>query len=338
MHSCLLGFIRIGGKSGVQKALGVEMNVSHRIVFGSGHRGGHTLVPEILETGWGSFVIADCGHLRPHAHPDAFEFCFILGGEVEWNTGTSVDILREGDVYISQPDEVHWGTDSVMHPCSLYWVIVGSFACGFNWGGMDVQLARELDTRLREIRGHRVRGSPKLRAAFQEIVDEHRLGSGSEYQRLLRQGSARAALLGLLIELVRADEPSAASPSPGVERVELPPEAIVAIQVLHRRAHDPEAVRKVREITGISYKRLNEMFVKSLGTTLPQYWLRQRVRLAREQLLQADKTVTDIATELGFSSSQHFSTVFRRITGLTPTAYRMAAEKRVGLAYSKQQR
>jgi AraC-like DNA-binding protein len=171
----------------------LETNASHRVVFASGLRGGHTLLTEIIESGYGSFAIADCGHLRPHAHSNEFEFCFILGGEVEWNAGTSVDSLREGDVYTS-------------YVLRRYW--------------------------------------------------RYRL-------------------------------------------------SIVA-PTIQRRCGRP---------------------VRLPGSaTLLQYWLRQRVRLARAQLLRADKTVTDIAAEPGFSSSQHFSRAFPRMTGLTPTAYRMAAE------------
>src|SRR5690242_13514676 len=118
-----------------------KMNKSNRIVYGSGRRHGHYLVPEILEAGWAHFDVADIGHLHPHTHPGAFEFCFIISGEVEWNTAGSLDVLREGDVYVTRPNELHWGRDAVMHPCSLYWVIVGSPSCGYHWPDMGPQLA-----------------------------------------------------------------------------------------------------------------------------------------------------------------------------------------------------
>ena len=299
------------------------MNSSQRIVFGTGHRGGHSLLPEILEIGWGTFAVADEGHLVPHAHAGAFELCLILDGEVEWSAGASLEILREGDVYVSQPDEIHWGRDAAMHPCSLYWVILGSIRCGFNWGDTNPQLALELDARLREFQLHRLRSSSGIKAAFQEIFEEHRLGINSAYETLLRQGNARASLLRLLIQLVRAYDQRTTSKDLSDERLTLPPTLLLALQVLHNYAHDPQVVpHRVCETTGLKYNKLNDLFVYHLGSTLPQYWLRQRVRLAREQLLRSDKSIIDIATELGFSSSQHFATVFRKITGLTPTVYR----------------
>jgi hypothetical protein len=74
------------------------------------------------------------------------------------------------------------------------------------------------------------------------------------------------------------------------------------------------------------YKKLNQQCLESLGSSLSQFWLRERIRIARERLLDDGATVTDVATELGFSSSQHFATVFRRFTGFTPNRYRLRFE------------
>jgi AraC family transcriptional regulator, L-rhamnose operon regulatory protein RhaS len=204
------------------------MNVHRHIVFGSGRRGTHTLVPEILETGWGRFGLAGSRHLRPHAHADAFEFCFILSGKVEWGTRISREVLREGDIYVSQPGEVHWGRDAARYPCSLYWVILGSCRSGFDWNGVNGELALELDKRLRSLDSHRIRGSSKLRAAFREIFQEHWLSPGSRYQMHLRQGNARTSLLDLLIELVRTKDSQLLAANPRSGRAELPSEAVVS--------------------------------------------------------------------------------------------------------------
>jgi AraC-like DNA-binding protein len=298
------------------------MNSSRRVVFGNGQRGGHSLIPEILETGWGSFAVADLGHLRPHAHIDAFEFCLILTGEVEWSTATSSEILREGDVYISQPNETHWGRDAAMHPCTLHWLILGSPRCGFDWAGMDSEWATQLDNRLRAIQARRLRRTPKLSAAIQEIFDEHTSGTCSSAQTILQRANARAALQRFLIELIRIYERRVDSAESSDPRQSLPPETARAIEILHQSTHDPNVVRQCWQYVGTDYKTLNQQFVDHLGATISQYWLRQRVRLARERLRNTNVTVTDVATELGFSSSQHFSTVFRKITGLTPSEYR----------------
>jgi AraC-like DNA-binding protein len=47
-----------------------------------------------------------------------------------------------------------------------------------------------------------------------------------------------------------------------------------------------------------------------------------RIRLAKRLLLESDSAVTEIAYDVGCASPQHFSTLFRRVTGKTPSAWR----------------
>ena len=58
----------------------------------------------------------------------------------------------------------------------------------------------------------------------------------------------------------------------------------------------------------------------------------QRLRLdrAREWLAEEGRSVTDIAFAAGFSSSQYFSHVFRKYTGLTPSRFRARAARQGG--------
>jgi AraC-like DNA-binding protein/mannose-6-phosphate isomerase-like protein (cupin superfamily) len=298
------------------------MNISKRVVFGSGQRGGHHLLPEIIEVGQGHFAKADCGHLRPHTHKDAFEFCLIVSGEVEWHAGGTGYVLRGGDVFVTRPEELHWGRDTVMHPCTLYWLILGSLNCGFDWPGLEPALAAYLDQRLHELPTHQLRSTSILSAAFAEIFDEHANLSLTLEQLALQRGNARAALQRLMIELVRAHDRRRADAESDGPRHDMPYEAKRAITMLHRYAQEPDAVRRTCKSLGGDYRVLNRQFIQYFGTTLSQYWLRERVRLARERLVTSDIAVTDVATQLGFSSSQHFATVFRNVTGLSPSEYR----------------
>jgi len=138
---------------------------------------------------------------------------------------------------------------------------------------------------------------------------------------MLQQGSARAALQQLLIELIRIEERPRIQVESGGAGHALPPLLSQVIQFLYANTDDPNAVHKACRQVGVNFKALNQDFGKSLGTTLTQFWLRERVRLARMRLREPHTTITQIASELGFSSSQHFATSFRKITGLTPTEY-----------------
>jgi AraC-like DNA-binding protein len=47
-----------------------------------------------------------------------------------------------------------------------------------------------------------------------------------------------------------------------------------------------------------------------------------RVRLAQQLLVDTDSQLTEIAYDVGCASPQHFSTLFKRVAGMTPSAWR----------------
>jgi YesN/AraC family two-component response regulator len=74
----------------------------------------------------------------------------------------------------------------------------------------------------------------------------------------------------------------------------------------------------------LSEDYLTACFRKELGVTPIAYLNRYRVHQARQLLTDTDKTITEIASQVGFSDSGYFSRVFRREVGVSPEAYRRA--------------
>ncbi len=73
---------------------------------------------------------------------------------------------------------------------------------------------------------------------------------------------------------------------------------------------------------GMSSRQLGRHFREHFGTSPKAYQSLLRADEARRMLVETQMDVTSIAMELGYSSSQHFASQFRRLTGCTPTAYR----------------
>lgn len=67
---------------------------------------------------------------------------------------------------------------------------------------------------------------------------------------------------------------------------------------------------------------LARVFRQHTGRSLHQYRLSLRLAASVALLADAERTVTDIALELGFSSPSHFATTLRRTLGVAPTALR----------------
>lgn len=64
-------------------------------------------------------------------------------------------------------------------------------------------------------------------------------------------------------------------------------------------------------------------FRKTMGLSPHQFILHRRVRRARELLRNTSLTVLDVSLDLGFQHQNNFARAFRRVTGMTPTRFRL---------------
>ena len=67
------------------------------------------------------------------------------------------------------------------------------------------------------------------------------------------------------------------------------------------------------------------LFKHSTGVAPHQFVLRRRIEEACARLAMHAGSVADIGRSVGFRTSSHFTTTFRRTTGMTPTEYRTSA-------------
>ncbi len=63
-------------------------------------------------------------------------------------------------------------------------------------------------------------------------------------------------------------------------------------------------------------------FKRRTGMTPLHYHHQVRCRKAKELLVQTDRSISEIGEAVGFVSSSHFSHIFRKTEGCTPSAYR----------------
>lgn len=69
---------------------------------------------------------------------------------------------------------------------------------------------------------------------------------------------------------------------------------------------------------------LSRVFRQRVSMSIHQYRLRLRLALALDRLLESSESLSGMAHALGFSSHSHFTTVFRRTFGVSPSAFRRA--------------
>jgi AraC family transcriptional regulator len=89
------------------------------------------------------------------------------------------------------------------------------------------------------------------------------------------------------------------------------------------REHLNESVslEKMASATGLSIFHFARMFKAATGVTPKQFVLRCRLERARELLLTEDRTISEVALEVGFCDQSHLSTHFKRLYGTTPKQF-----------------
>ncbi len=76
-----------------------------------------------------------------------------------------------------------------------------------------------------------------------------------------------------------------------------------------------------------NYSKLSKIFSRVKGITIEQFLLQQRIEKAKELLSYEEKSISEIALDLGYSSTAHLSAQFKKITGMTPTAFKKLSGK-----------
>jgi AraC-like DNA-binding protein len=102
----------------------------------------------------------------------------------------------------------------------------------------------------------------------------------------------------------------------------LHPAVAHARRVLDVRYADSILLAELAAEVGLSATYLTELYTRQVGVSPARYQANLRIGRAEMLLTETDRSITTIAGELGFSSPQHFATVFRRHTGRSPRELR----------------
>lgn len=84
------------------------------------------------------------------------------------------------------------------------------------------------------------------------------------------------------------------------------------------------SLEKVAGWVGLSYFHFSRTFKQSMGISPNNYIVSRRIEKAKGLLANSDSPIADIALQVGFASQSHFTTMFRRSTGTTPSIFRRA--------------
>ncbi|KRN26460.1 AraC family transcriptional regulator [Liquorilactobacillus mali] len=91
---------------------------------------------------------------------------------------------------------------------------------------------------------------------------------------------------------------------------------------IFKHLNEPLRLEQMAQDLGYSKPYLCRVFKQDTAQTIVNYANEQKMREVRSQLVFSNKTVTEIATMLGFYDQSYLTKLFVKHTGMTPTEFR----------------
>jgi len=95
-----------------------------------------------------------------------------------------------------------------------------------------------------------------------------------------------------------------------------------SVAYIEEHLAEPISLAALARLVGLSACYFCRAFRQSFGVPPQRYQLRQRIERAKTLLAKHAASVTDVSLTVGYNDTSAFCTAFRRVTGLTPSAYR----------------
>ena len=131
--------------------------------------------------------------------------------------------------------------------------------------------------------------------------------------------------VGTLVAFLARGRGPSSDVLPPAARDLAPWQARRAVAFLTDRLEEHVSLADVADTVGLSPYHFARAFKATTGEPPHRFLMARRVERAKEMLAGTGESVTAIAHACGFASSQHLATVFRRLVGMTPSAYRRVA-------------
>jgi AraC-like DNA-binding protein len=103
--------------------------------------------------------------------------------------------------------------------------------------------------------------------------------------------------------------------------------------LLDRSYAAPITIDDLSREVALSPYYLIRAFRRVYKQTPHQYLMGQRIARAKELLRNSDLSITEICVSVGFESLGSFSTLFRKVAGVSPSAYRLSSQPCAQPAY-----
>ena len=243
--------------------------------------------------------------LDTHYHKDCFEFTYLVHGNVRFSVDGRTYPLSGGDLFVTLPNEVHDTAGIPMSVHQLYW---------FQLEARDpddfLYMAPAAAQELIDLLFHLPARVVKLEAGETTELLAKVFQAFHKNDPISRKQGAHL-LSYFLYHVAECAETTRFLITPDIGRT---------IDYIFQHLTEALPMEELARIALLSESRFKQKFKAQMGTSPRDFVNFHKVEEAKNMLLEGH-SVTDVAMELSFSSSNYFSSVFRRYTSFSPTQY-----------------
>ena len=105
----------------------------------------------------------------------------------------------------------------------------------------------------------------------------------------------------------------------------------IIIEKVHYSENNFDTVKTSEYIAkqlGHDYSYLSNLFSSVEGITIEKYIINQKIEKVKELLVYDELSLNEISYQMGYSSVQHLSNQFKKVTGLTPSHFKKLKENK----------
>ena len=243
-----------------------------------------------------------------HVHPGCVEISLCLRGNLMFESrGESYPFLP-GMVFVSQPNEPHRMRHNPKG-LMLNRILFRIPRNGETILDLSPAESRWIVKRMTHFPVRLFPATERVKLAFARLFEVHdRAGRRSVSRRL----KMKAAALELLIALVEAPD------APASPKGKLNPKVNAIVEDMRERPEADYPLEEMARRAALSTVAFNDAFKRVTGLPPHAFLLDLRVKAAVRDLTDRTLPVAAVAKRYGFSSAQHFATVFKRIMGVPP--------------------
>jgi AraC-like DNA-binding protein len=248
---------------------------------------------------------------------DFLRFYYVIDGRFDWTIDEQHYMLYPGDLAIILPGQNFGGQKDLLDIGAVLWMHLelqqlernGKIVMG-NWSRLTDNESRTIGTILL------LNNCPVLSKLKEAGIIFHNIQNELTNQEIGYTARINQLLDELFILIARQLTRQNNS------RRDFPQTFMKLEQTLRDNLSHQWTVDEMAALVGLGTTAFSEKTKSYTGFSPLNYLINIRISEAIKLLKRHDVHVTDIALDVGFYSSQHFATTFKKLTGYTPSEFR----------------